>query len=169
VIVGTAALVGRLREDPLARALRVDKLTFAALEPVVAAYARGEPLALPVHALLAASVDDLASRVEAWRHALGPHAACTEVLRTEGAVGGGTLAEAPVESAALAVRVPSTEDLARALRAGSPPILGRIRDDMLLLDARTVFPAEDAALVAGLRAALTAIDQRSLEGSGRTL
>lgn len=169
VIVGSAALVGRLREDPLARALRVDKLTFAALEPVVLAYVRGEPLALPVHALLAASVDDLSARVEGWRRGLGPLAACTEVLRTEGAVGGGTLAEAPIASAALAVRVSSPESLARALRAGSPPILGRIRDDVLLLDARTVFPAEDAAIVAGLSAALAAIDRRSLEGSGQTL
>jgi L-seryl-tRNA(Ser) seleniumtransferase len=169
VIAGSAELVGRLREDPLARALRVDKLTFAALEPVVAAYVRGEPEAIPVHALLRASVESLALRVESWQRALGELASETELVRSEGAVGGGTLADAPVSSAALLVRSRSAEALARALRAGSPPVLGHIKDDRLLLDARTVLPDEDAELVSALRAALNRLSAASLEPAPETV
>jgi L-seryl-tRNA(Ser) seleniumtransferase len=169
VIVGNAELVGRLREDPLARALRVDKLTLAALEPVVAAYARGEPEAIPVHALLRASVDSLALRVQAWQRALAGLASQTELVRTEGAVGGGTLAEAPVWSAALAVQSRSADALARALRAGSPPVLARIQGDRLLLDARTVLPDEDELLISAVRAALQRLQTGSLEGPPKTV
>ena len=155
VIAGSRELVGKLREDPLARALRVDKLGFAALEPVVAAYARGELETIPVHALLATPVEALLERVERWRRDLGPVLAKrSEAVRVEGAVGGGTLAEAPVDSAALSIRVDDVDALARRLRAGSPPVVARIREDRLLLDARSVFPAEDADLVASLKAAL---------------
>jgi L-seryl-tRNA(Ser) seleniumtransferase len=154
VVAGDAELVGRLREDPLARALRVDKLTIAALEPVVAAYIRGEPEAIPVHALLRASVERLALRVQSWQRAVAACASETELVRTDGAVGGGTLADAPLASAALGIRTPSPDALARALRAGSPPVLGRIQDDRLLLDARTVLPDEDERLISALRTAL---------------
>lgn len=155
-IVGSGPLVERLRRDPLARALRVDKLTIAALEPVLAAHGRGDGASIPVVAMIAARRDDLRKRVEGWRVALGDLGSGTECVDTAAAVGGGTLAEAPLASAALALPAGDADGLARALREASPPVVARIADGRVLLDARTVLPDQDAALVGVLRAILAA-------------
>lgn len=154
VVAGRRDLVCKLRDDPLARALRVDKLTLAALEPVVLAYARGNLEAIPVYAMLAASVESLVERVESWRKELGELGARTAVERTNAAIGGGTLAEAPVRSAALSIAVADPDALAESLRAHAPPVVGRIVEGRLLLDARTVLPDEDAIVVSALKSAL---------------
>jgi L-seryl-tRNA(Ser) seleniumtransferase len=75
------------------------------------------------------------------------------VVELEGAVGGGALAEATVPSAGIAIEG-DAEKLAARLRRGEPPVVGRIRDGRLLLDARTVLPGEDDALLAAVEAAL---------------
>lgn len=153
-IAGRGKLVERLRADPLARALRIDKLAIAAIEGVLDCYVRGQTSEIPVHALLATPVTALEERVKGWQAALGEHGPPTEVLRTEGAIGGGTLAEAPVSSVALSIRVADPDALAARLRSATPPVIGRVGDGALLLDARSVFPDEDALLVAALVRAL---------------
>ena len=147
VVVGSRAWVSRLRKDPLARALRVDKLTLTALEPVLSAYARGDLAAIPVHQRLGVSLASLRQRVDGWQAELGELARHTHVVDTQAAVGGGTLAEAPLPSVALAVRPSagaSADQLAGALRRADPPVVGRVADDELLLDARSVLPGEDS-------------------------
>jgi L-seryl-tRNA(Ser) seleniumtransferase len=154
VVAGSSELVARLRDDPLARALRVDKLVLAALEPVLAAYARGALDEIVIFSLLHRTTAELRSRVEAWQAALGEAASRTRIVESDAAIGGGTLAEAPVSSVALAVSAPSADELARALRAHDPPVVGRISEDVLLLDARSVLPGEDQLVIEALRRAL---------------
>ena len=159
VVAGTRALVGRLRDDPLARALRVDKLTLAALEPVLFAYARGDLEQIPIFAMLSAPLEKLRARIQAWRDALGELAGSTSIEFADAAIGGGTLAEAPVPSVALAVRRDDPDAFAKALRAHTPPVIGRIERGMVLLDARSVLPDEDELVIDALRQALAGAER----------
>ncbi len=154
VSVGRAALVDRMKSDPLARALRVGKTTLAALEPVLDAYERGEPDTIPLHAMLRAPLDRLRERVEGWRNGLGTAARHTQIVESEAAVGGGTLAGVTLASVALEIGGGSPDALARALRAGRPAVVGRVSTGALLLDARTVLPEQDADVPVALRRAL---------------
>ena len=151
VIVGSAALVRRLRENPLARALRVDKLTLAALEATLTLYrdpavARRE---VPVLAMLSRSVGELRRRAETLRAAL-PGAS---IVDCEASVGGGTFPNTKIPSVALAFTQDAASLEAR-LRLGEPAVIGRIADGRLLLDLRAVQPREDASLVEAVSAAL---------------
>jgi L-seryl-tRNA(Ser) seleniumtransferase len=148
--VGSLALVEAMRKDPLARAVRIDKLTLAALEPVIGAYARAEHGAIPALARLRAPLHELAARVAAWRAALGAFADQIEIVGVQSATGGGTL-ESNVPSTALAVSVGSPDGFVRALRGHDPPVIARIEDDRVLLDPRTVLPGEDDYVVAALK------------------
>jgi L-seryl-tRNA(Ser) seleniumtransferase len=151
--VGRRGLVDRLRADPLARAVRVDKLTIAALEAVLGAYGRRDYDSIPVLRQLRTSVQALRERVAGWQAALGEAAASTAVIDVSSATGGGTLGES-IPSIALAVSVASAERFARELRAYDTPVLARIEGGRVLLDPRTVLPGEDAVIIAALRRAL---------------
>jgi L-seryl-tRNA(Ser) seleniumtransferase len=150
IIVGTSAVVGKLRENPLLRALRVDKFTIAALEATLAIYREPEHAltAIPVLAMLGRPVSQLRARANALRAQLG---AAATVVETEASVGGGAFPNARIASAGLAFdRDP--ELLERRLRLGTPAVIGRIADGRLLLDLRTV--SNDDELLAAVRAAL---------------
>jgi L-seryl-tRNA(Ser) seleniumtransferase len=139
LLLGDAGLVDRLRRYPLARALRVDKLTLAALEATL----RG-PLP-PTWVALRADPEALRVRAEKLRSALGDLDA--EVSASVAVVGGGG---APgLELASWALSLPA--HLAEALRAGDPPVLGRVERGRLLLDLRCVPPAADATLAEAIR------------------
>lgn len=138
LLFGDAGLIERLRRHPSARALRVDKLTLAALEATLT----GPPP--PVHQALAADVAGLRSRAESLAAQL-PGALAVDCVA---AVGGGG---APgVELPSFAVSLP--ESYALALRASSPPVVGRIEAGRCLLDLRTVAPEDDARLAAAVLA-----------------
>lgn len=155
IIVGRADLVARLRRHPLARALRVDKLTLAALEATLAAYEQGRALEeIPVWQMIGASVTDLEQRVERWRATLLPELASWNPARaaTTSAVGGGSLPGETLPSVGLALTpragasMGSAEALARALRSASPALVGRIHQERVIIDARTVLPEQDATV-----------------------
>ncbi len=140
LVFGTVELVERLRRHPLARALRVDKLTLAALEASVAGPAT------PTGRYLHADPDQLRRRCERVAAALQPDAAA-DVLPSAGAVGGGG---APgLELRGWAVALP--EAFAAALRAGRPAVIGRLEGGRCLLDLRCVEEAEEAALIEAVR------------------
>jgi L-seryl-tRNA(Ser) seleniumtransferase len=147
--VGARSLVDRLRSDPLARAVRVDKLTIAALEAVLGAYGRADYDAIPVLRQLRASLATLRERALAWQNALGEAAAQTAIVDVTSETGGGTLGTG-VPSIALAVSVPSPDRFARRLREHDPPVIARIENDRVLLDPRTVLEGEDAMIVRAL-------------------
>jgi L-seryl-tRNA(Ser) seleniumtransferase len=102
---------------------------------------------VPALAALRRPLEDVPARAEAWKEALARRGVGASVVELEGAVGGGALAEAPVRSAGVAIEGVDPEALAVLLRAGDPPVVGRIQEGRLLLDARTVLPGEDEALV----------------------
>jgi L-seryl-tRNA(Ser) seleniumtransferase len=131
IVVGRAGLVERLRRHPLQRALRADKLTLVALEETLALYADPERARaeIPVLRMLEEPVEAVHDRAERLAILVGG-----EVEETVARVGGGALPLAELPSAACAIE----EGLAAALRLGSPPVVGIVRDGRLLLDARTL-------------------------------
>lgn len=155
IIVGSAELVKRLRENPLTRALRVDKITLAALEATLLLY-RDPARALeevPVLAMLARTIAELRARAGALRDRLAETRAA-EIVDSVASVGGGAFPNARIPSVALGFRADAVT-LEQRLRLGEPAVIGRIADDRLLLDLRTVQPDEDRLLGDALRAALT--------------
>ena len=150
IIAGTASYVERCRRFPMARALRPDKTTLAALHATFAAHAREGVPALPLHEMVALSEAGLRARAEALRVQLGWDA--ERVVSLPAAIGGGSLPGDTMPSVGLWVPCAKPAALARRLRLGDPPIVGRIEDDRMLLDLRTVDPADDAALLAALTA-----------------
>jgi L-seryl-tRNA(Sec) selenium transferase len=143
LLLGRADLVETLRRHPLARALRVDKLTLAALEATL----RTPPT--PTWQALRAPVEQLRRRAEAVREALGGLAA--QVVDTVAVVGGGGAPDVELPSAALALPV----ELAGPLRLGDPPVVGRVERGRLLLDLRCVPPEEDKTVAAAVLRAAT--------------
>src|SRR5690606_10268361 len=155
-IVGRHEWVDRVRRHPMARALRVDKMTLAALEATLHSYQRGRALdEIPVWRMIAAQPADLQARAEAWRAQIAadlPHqAAHLATWPGESAVGGGSLPGETLPTTLLAVGCADAEGRAAALRRHDPPVICRIQKDHLLLDPRTVLPEQDAALVAAAR------------------
>ena len=152
LIVGRSDLVARLRKDPLARAMRPDKVTMAGLTATLGAYRAGRATTdVPVWRMLATSVDSLRARAAALVASLGPSTSVAELSAT---VGGGSLPGETLPSAGVALAGASATRLLAALRAGEPIVVGRIADDRVVLDLRTVDPEHDAALGRAVERAL---------------
>ncbi len=148
IIVGRAELIDRLRRQPLARALRMDKGSIAALAATAIHYVRGEALQkVPVWQMIAMPLEVVQRRARRWARAIGAPA---RVLHGRSMVGGGSLPEESLPTRLVAI-VPQGEvsvtELARRLRLGRPPVVARIEREHLLLDPRTVLPGEDASLI----------------------
>ncbi|MDQ6766420.1 MAG: L-seryl-tRNA(Sec) selenium transferase [Candidatus Eremiobacteraeota bacterium] len=155
IIVGRADRLDTIKRNPLLRALRVDKLTLAALAETLACYLEpGRLEEIPLFAMLKTPVDVLRSRADAIRHALRAKSAAVSVepCATESATGGGTLPLERIPSSGIAITARSCapDALAAALRRHQPPVIGRIEDAALVIDLRTVMPDEDQLLVDAL-------------------
>ena len=156
IVAGRRAIIDQVRTHPLMRALRVDKLTYAALEATLLEHASGRASdTVPVAGMIATTVADLEARADALRARLAAlPGTAVSVQATEAAIGGGSTPGVTLESRALALepddRPAST--LAAALRAGRPAVVGRVADGRLLLDLRTVHPALDTALAKAVAA-----------------
>ena len=156
LIVGTRRAVDAARSHPLARAMRIDKLSLAALEATLILY-RDPDLArreVPVLAMLAASEEELGDRAHQLARSIGGAA---EIIRAVARVGGGALPLAELEGPVVALPAGPDAALAAALRAGDPPVLGRIHDGRLLLDPRTLAPGEVELVAGAVRGALTVL------------
>jgi L-seryl-tRNA(Ser) seleniumtransferase len=146
LIVGRAALMEQLKRHPLARALRVDKTTIAALEATLLAYLRGTAVdELPVWRMIAALPQQLHARAVRLAERTGG-----TVIECRSAVGGGSLPGQTLPSYGVAFDAAAPDELARVLRGGEPAVVARVSEGRLLLDMRTVLPGEDAALEAAL-------------------
>lgn len=167
IVVGRSDLVARLKLHPLTRAVRPDKMTLAALGATLLHYLRGEAeQTVPVWRMLSTGLAELEARCHALAAAIGAPARVVESFAT---VGGGSLPGETLPSRAVALSSPSPDALAAALRAGTPPVVGRIERDHLLLDLRTVLPEQDAELSSSLARALHALNaphSREREGAG---
>lgn len=153
LIVGRADLIAQLRRHPMARALRVDKMTLAALEATLRSYARGRALEeIPVWQMIAASPDALRSRAATWAEQVTRSGAShlAELQPDQSAVGGGSLPGETLPTWVLALAVDHPEEAAARLRHRATPIVCRIRQDRLIFDPRTVLPDQDAEVAAAL-------------------
>jgi len=162
IILGRRELIERLKHFPLARALRVDKTTLAALQATLRAYLIGRAVEeIPVWQMIATPLEELEARAIRWAGELGRHGIEAAVVEAQSAVGGGSLPGQTLPTKALALRVSSPDALAARLRAGTPPVIARIQEGLVLLDPRTMLPAlgdgpeQEEQLLRTLREALT--------------
>jgi L-seryl-tRNA(Ser) seleniumtransferase len=155
IIVGTAEAVGRVKRHPLARAMRIDKLSLAALEAVLRLYLDPQRALreIPVLRMLAAGEEELSARAATMRDAIGRSA---RVIVASGKVGGGALPLLELEGPVCAVDPGSLglDELARRLREHEPPVIARAREGWLLLDPRTLDDAEAHSAAAAVVSAL---------------
>ena len=158
IVVGRAELMERLARNPLNRALRIDKFTIAALEATLYAYEAGTALdTIPTLRMLTeplASIRRRALRVLGRTSAETRRALGATLVEASSQVGGGALPTVELPSAVIALGTPKRPAVAldEALRTGHPAVLGRLLDDRLLLDCRTILPTDVPALAARLAA-----------------
>ncbi len=148
IIVGSSAAISRLRSNPLARAVRVGKLTLAALEATHALYLDEERALreIPVLEMVSAPVAHLDRRAASMQRALSVVGIDAQIVPSIATVGAGAFPTNEIESRAL--RLPgNAEAVESALRDASPPVIARIRDGHVLIDLRSVRERDDAALV----------------------
>ena len=145
IIVGARALIDVLKAHPLARALRADKTTLAALQAVACAYLDGDAERIPFWRMATVSVDALRVRAEAIAAAVP----AAKVVETEAVAGGGSVPGLGIPSCGVAIEVAQPDVRARELRAHR--IVARIEDGLVVCDLRTVDPADDDRLRDALR------------------
>ncbi len=156
IAVGRGELVSRLARHPMARALRLDRLSMAGLSATLLHYVRGEATdKVPVWLMIASTEEDLGRRAESWRVAVGRGAT---TLPGRSTVGGGSLPGETLPTHLLSLdgagAPGGAAGLARRLRLGDPPVVARVHEDRVLLDPRTVAPEEEQRLLDAVRAAL---------------
>ncbi|QBD80309.1 L-seryl-tRNA(Sec) selenium transferase [Ktedonosporobacter rubrisoli] len=159
IIVGKAEIIARLARHPLMRAVRIDKMTLAALEATLRHYQRGQAEThIPVWLMISAKPERLSSRAKRWAAQLQAQGIEVRVQRGESTVGGGSLPGETLPTTLLALDADRCalplEELARRLRIGTIPVVARILRNSLLLDPRTVLDEQDDMLVQALATAL---------------
>jgi L-seryl-tRNA(Ser) seleniumtransferase len=160
LITGRADLIEQIKGNPLARALRIDKLSLAALAATLALYRPPhDPLRkIPVLRMLSEPKTSVARRAARIAHALRKNARLTVELADDASYAGGgalPLEQLPTRVVRLRAADMTATELVQRLRAGAPPVIARIADDAVILDPRTVFAAEVVNLIAAIAAALT--------------
>lgn len=152
IITGRQDLIDIIKREPLLRAIRIDKLSLIALEAVLELYLNQDYAELPLWLMATLEPEVIKSRAEYWLSQLGPNLE-GEVLPTHSTMGGGSLPGETIPSWALVLwsKRKTSDDLARWLRHSQPPVMGKIIQDRLWLDPRTVLPSQEDALVEILR------------------
>ena len=162
IVVGKRDLVGRLERHPLARAVRIDKMSLASLTATLTHYLSGNAESeVPVWRMISAPAMEIKSRAERWRDAVsGSSGYETAVLPAQSAIGGGSLPGETLDSWALSISANgaggSPESLLSSLRSRSTPVIARIEDDAVRLDPRTVLPEQDDDITRAIAEALSA-------------
>lgn len=153
LILGKKALVDRIARHPLARALRADKTCLAGISATLSHYLRGDATeSIPVWWSISRSIDWLEGRAHSWARELGGRAS---VVKTEAVVGGGSLPGSTLPSRGVTLHTDlDASSLAARLRTGPIPVVPRIVDDRVIVDARTVLSDEDESLLDALQHAL---------------
>jgi len=144
VILGSKELIDQLKVHPLARAIRADKMALAALSATLGHYIKEEAFEkVPVWQMISASVEEIKSRAENWQKTLG----LGEVTESKSMVGGGSLPGETLPTMVWAVEVDHPQKLLADLREGSPAIIGRIENDLVIFDPRTILPQSDPEFI----------------------
>jgi L-seryl-tRNA(Ser) seleniumtransferase len=150
IIVGSGALIARLRANPLIRALRIDKIAIALLAETLRLYLSADGIRrIPFYAMLSATTAQLRERAARYTTTI----AGASVIDSEAFIGGGSLPQSGIASIAVALE-DRTGTLAERLRKRTPPVVGRTGEGRLMLDLRTIAPHEDELVVAALAQAM---------------
>jgi L-seryl-tRNA(Ser) seleniumtransferase len=151
LLVGRVELIDRIRKNPLLRAFRVDKLTYAALEATIMDHLLEKPI--PIVSMLHAPALEILRRCEWVAGQVRSGDLFAEAVPVLSLIGGGTAPAARLQSSAVSLRHATLQPqaLLRALRGLDPPVIGRVCEDAVLLDLRTVEPEFDVKLVSLLR------------------
>jgi len=153
ILLGRADLLTKIKKHPLARAIRADKITLAALAATLLHYLKDEAThEIPVWRMIALPLSEIERRAQQWRAALG----LGEVIAGESTVGGGSLPGETLPTRLLALSVKSPNAVAARLRARPLPIIARVLEGQVVFDPRTVAVEEEAQLLEGLRTVLRA-------------
>jgi L-seryl-tRNA(Ser) seleniumtransferase len=151
VIVGRSEIIAKLRSNPLSRALRVDKLTLAALQATLEIHRAGRAFEeIPVLRQLSLPADEIRRRADQLVGQLQTHVTSSSMFTAEevsSAPGGGALPELSIPSWAIAIASGSADRVAKQLRNGKPAVFGRVQDGRVLLDLRTVMAEDDKSLL----------------------
>jgi len=150
IIAGKKLYVEKIRQNPLFRALRVDKLTISVLEFVLRAYLCGKTEEIPVWRMLQAGAAELKPRAESFAGRVGEKA---KPLELKSVVGGGSAPETYLPSWGVALDFPGISDaeLERRLRNSEPPVIVRLEEGRVILDFRTIFATDEDALLVNIR------------------
>jgi len=162
LISGRADLVQKMRSNSLFRALRVDKLTYAALEATLLAYVKRDYNTVPALRMMQTSKEEIGKRAERMVKSLSdknvrPTQPALEIIDGESVIGGGSAPSAALPTRLLAITCDnlSADELAARLRRSDPPVIARVDEGRVLLDLRTVFPEQDDVLTQILAASVT--------------
>jgi L-seryl-tRNA(Ser) seleniumtransferase len=152
LISGGSEWIARMRSNSLFRALRVDKLIYAALEATLLAYVRRDHDAIPTLRMMRLTKDEVGKRSETLAARIHAPRLKVEITDGESILGGGAAPSSvlPTRVLALTCEGLSADELASRLRGSEPSIIARVEEGRVLLDLRTVFPGQDAAVVAAL-------------------
>jgi L-seryl-tRNA(Ser) seleniumtransferase len=159
VLAGTeagAAGVRKMARHPLARAVRIDKLTLAALEATLKQRLSGRDDEIPVQRMLHVPVEEVRRRAAFWSVKLEDRGVASRLIAGESAVGGGSVPGHGLPTILVALEGPASR-LATALRRGDPPVIARIENDACCLDPRTVLKGEDETLIDAVEVAARSI------------
>jgi L-seryl-tRNA(Ser) seleniumtransferase len=148
IILGKCELIERLKVHPLARAIRADKMALAALVATLEHYLKGDALQnVPVWKMISSGIDEIKGRAESWRKAI-KHG---EIIQSKSMVGGGSLPGETLPTWVLALDLDHPNKLMDMLRKGTPPVIGRVEEDRVLFDPRTVDPDFDAEFIDAIK------------------
>ena len=148
LISGREDLVKKMRGNSLFRALRVDKLTYAALEATLLAYVKRDYAVIPALRMIELPKSEVGRRAEVLKSKLTSHQLRAELIEGESLIGGGSAPSSRLPTTLLAISCHniSANELAGRLRASDPPVIARVEEGRVLLDLRTVFPEQDDVL-----------------------
>ncbi|MFI5071233.1 MAG: L-seryl-tRNA(Sec) selenium transferase [Terriglobales bacterium] len=152
ILSGSRQLISKMRANSLFRALRVDKLTYAALEATLQAYVKQDYDAIPALRMMRLSKDEIQVRAEKLAGKIRSPKIAVDLMDGDSVIGGGAAPSAVLPTCLLAVASSdfSADDLAARLRKSDPPIISRVQEDRVLLDLRTVFPEQDEFVAVAL-------------------
>jgi L-seryl-tRNA(Ser) seleniumtransferase len=153
VLAGRRDLVEMCRRHPIARAVRADKLTLAAMEATLWAHATGRRTEIPAWRMLETPAEEIGARAAVVATALPPDVDAS-LIDGESVTGGGALPGRSIPTMLISIRHAKPEAVAAALRAHDPPVIARVERGALLVDLRTVAADDDAVVIASLRLAL---------------
>ncbi len=156
IVLGRADVIKKMSRHPLARALRIDKLTLAALEATLRQRLSSRSDEIPVDRMLHAPVENVRRRAAMWIVKLEERGVKTRLIDGMSAVGGGSLPAHPIPTVLIAIAGPASR-IATALRQGDPPVIARIEKDECCLDPRTVLRGEDETLLDAVELALASL------------